>query len=93
MSSDIKTTRLSASGSVIATRARCAGVYYVGAATAGTIQLRDGGASGSVLTTIDTPASATATEMINFPGRGVVHETDIYATLTNVGFVTVFYEG
>lgn len=91
MSSDLKSTRLSASGAIFAGPGRVRGVSYVAGATAGTIQIRDGGASGTILCTIDTPASATAADNIILPDNGIRCETDIYITLTNVTFCTAWY--
>lgn len=91
MSAPVSSTRLNATGEVFGGPARVKGIYYVGAAVAGTIVIRDGGATGTVTSTIDTPASATATDYIDIPSEGLRHETDVHVTLTNVGFVTVFY--
>ena len=91
MESDVKSTRLAASGAVFAGRGRVKGLSWVSAAAAGTIQVRDGGASGTVICTIDTPAGVTLSDNINIPGNGLVCDTDVYITLTNVTFCTAFY--
>lgn len=92
MDADIRATRLAASGSVTAGRGRVMGLHIVGSASAGSVVIKDGGASGTTVLTIDTPASATGTEDISIPGRGILCTTNIYAVLTDVAAVTVFYE-
>ncbi len=77
----------------LAAPARVKGIYYVAAGSAGSIVLKDGGASGTTLMTIATPASATATEYIAVPGNGVRFPTDVHATMTNVTSLTVFHDG
>ena len=91
MDSDVKSTRLAASGSVFGNRARVKTIYVVAGATAGSVVIRDGGASGTILCTVDTPASATETVIVDIPGNGILCETDAYAILTNVTACTVFY--
>lgn len=77
----------------LAAPARVKGVYYVAGSSAGSIVLKDGGASGTTLMTIATPASATATEYVAVPSSGVRFPTDVHATLTNVTSLTVFHDG
>lgn len=91
MQSDIQSTRLTASGSVFGGPGRVKGVYFVAGASAGTVEIRDGGASGTVLVTLDTPADATVTRYLEIPSAGVRCETDVFVTLTDVTAVTVFY--
>lgn len=89
---DIFTSTLTSSGEVTDNRSRVRGIYYVAGGTAGSVQIRDGGASGTIKINIATPASATATQWIDFPGRGVVFGTDVYVTISNVTSVMVVYE-
>lgn len=91
MGSDLKSTRLAASGSVFGGPGRVRALTWVASATAGSIQIRDGGAGGTVICTIDTPASATASDNITLPDSGMRCEQSIYVTLTNVSNVTVWY--
>lgn len=88
---------LSASGNVLnqaganLPRCRVMAVYIVPAGTAGTVVLKDGGASGSTLATFNTVASATAPTYLLMPGEGVLFRTDVYGVLTSVGSVTLIY--
>lgn len=93
MQYDVKSTHLNASGSVYAARARIKGISIcASAALAGTLQLKDGGSSGTVMVEIDIPSNTNPNSFyILVPGEGVLCSTNIYATLTNIASVTVFY--
>lgn len=88
---DVRTTRLAASGSIVGTRARVKYLYIVCSGTAGSVVIRDGGSGGTVKATFDTPASATTVVTVDMPGDGLLCDTDVYATLTNVTAVTVAF--
>jgi len=82
----------SASAQLVTTPCRLRGVHAVPGATAGTLQFRNGGASGTILLTIDTVASATSAAVyIALPGAGINFGTDLYCTVTNTAFVTALY--
>jgi hypothetical protein len=94
---DVKSTHLTTSGAIFAGPSRVLGIYYCSEAALGTIEIRDGGGSGTVLATFDVPiGSGTAGEpvvyQIDIPGNGLYCATSSYATLTGgVDKVTVFY--
>jgi hypothetical protein len=58
--------------------------------SAGSVVLKDGGASGTTRMTLNTPAVA---EMFNalLPGEGIRFTSSVYVDVTNVSSVTVFY--
>ena len=94
---DVKSTHLTASGDVFAGPARVLAVYYCSEGAVGTIEIRDGGATSTVLAIIDVP-KGTGTEgedtvyQVEIPGNGLYCRTSAYAKLTGgVGKVTVFY--
>jgi len=95
--SNVKSTRLTASGAVFAGPCRILGIYYVADTTAGSITIKDGGASGTSIAVFDTPKGAAATagenwaQYIPVPGDGLLCRTSGYATLSNVDKVTIFY--
>lgn len=93
MQTDVKSKTMTASGAsgVGGARTRVKGVYFVAAATAGSISFKDGGAGGTEKLLLATPASATATGFLRLPGQGVLFEADPYVTLTNVTSLTFFY--
>jgi len=93
---DVKATNLTGSGVIFAGPARILGIYFVADTTAGSIIIRDGGVSGTILATFQTPlGSNTAgnewTTQIEIPGNGLYCRESAYATLSGVDKVTVFY--
>ena len=93
---DVKATNLTGSGAIFAGPARILGIYFVADTTAGSIIIRDGGASGTILATFQTPLGANSagnewTTQIDIPGNGLLCRTSAYATLSGVDKVTVFY--
>ena len=94
---DVKTTHLTVSGDVFGGPARVLGIYYCSEAALGTIVIRDGSVSATVLGTFDVPAgSGTAGEdtvyQIDVPGNGIYCPNGAYAQLTGgVDKVTIFY--
>ena len=88
--SDVKATYLTASGSVFAGPARVGTIHYHGAGSTGSIVLKDGGASGTTLLTMDIHSNATGE--LNIPDEGMRFATDVYAVLTNISSTTVFYK-
>lgn len=92
MSSDVKSARVTATGTLVGQGCRILGIHLADTATAGTIVFRDGGAGGTTVCTLDTSASAANVEHIDVPGRGLRFKTDCHVTLSNVAAVSVFYE-
>ena len=93
--SDIQATTLTDTGTAVARRSRLAGVNVIATSTAGTLTFRDGGATGTVKLTYNTPASAGAYDLL-IPDNGIVFETNIHVTFsdnTNVTSVVVLYVG
>jgi hypothetical protein len=92
---DVKAKNMTATGAsgIGVPRARVKSIYMVNGATAGSVSFKSGGAGGTELIKIDTPANTTGTGsmMILIPGDGVVFLADPYLTLTNVTSVTFFY--
>ena len=95
-STDVKATHLTTDGAIFAGPSRVLGIYYCSEGVLGTIEIKDGGASGTILATFQTPlGSNTAgnewTTQIDIPGNGLYCATSAYATLSGVDKVTVFY--
>ena len=90
METDVSSATLTADGTVYGARTRVKSIAYLASATAGSIVLKDGGASGTTKINSATPAVADAYEVV-IPAQGVLFETDVYLDLTNVTSVTVFY--
>ena len=72
-------------------RCRVKAVHMIPGASAGTLILKDGGSSGTVVATFNTPADATQPLYIILPGEGLLFQTAVYGTVSNVGFSTIFY--
>ena len=72
-------------------RVRVKAVYIVPAAAAGSLVLRDGGASGAVRATINTVGSVTQPTYLLLPGEGIVFRNDVHGTVTNLGSAMLFY--
>ncbi len=72
-------------------RSRVKAVYIVPSGTAGSVVFKNGGTSGTTVMTLNTVASATQPTYLLLPGEGVLFSTNIYADVTNIGTVTIFY--
>lgn len=90
MQTDVSSASVTADGTAYAGRTRIKSMVITASATAGSVVLKDGGASGSTKITINTPALA-GLHNILLPGEGVLFETDVYVDITDVTAVTVFY--
>jgi hypothetical protein len=85
---DVKAAERTTSGTAYADRTRVKGIV-VSFATGGTVELKDGGASGTSRFKYTAPAAAGTTNIL-IPGEGILFETDVYVTLTSAT-ATVFY--
>ena len=93
LASAVRTTdgqMLDQNAGVIA-RTRVKAVYIVPSAGAGSVVLRDGGVTGPIKVTLNTLAGATASDYIEFPGEGLLFQTNVYADVTTVASVMVFH--
>jgi hypothetical protein len=72
-------------------RCRVKAVYIVPTGTAGSLILRDGGSGSPVKITINTVASATQPTYMLLPGEGLLFNTAVYGTVSNLGFATIIY--
>ena len=94
---DVKATHLTGSGNIFAGPARVLGVYYVSEGALGTVEIRDGSATATVLALFDVPVGGTSAGepgvyQIDIPGNGIFCPTGAYAKLTGgVDKVTIFY--
>ena len=92
---DVKSTHLSAAGSIFSGRARLKGFVVAPAvSTAATFEFRDGGATGTILFQMDIPTNSNPNSYyIAVPGEGMLFQTNIYLTLSvgSVTGITAFY--
>jgi len=90
MNSDCKAAAVTATGVVNAGPVRIVGLHYVATGVAGSVVLRDGGATGETALSIATPADSAASyiDLGNCPIRC---DVDLHATLTAVTAATIVY--
>ena len=86
MNSDLQCKKLTAAGTVFSGPGRVVSIFTHTSAS-GSVQLRDGGASGTILFDIDLPTSETNSFFLG--GNGVRFSTSIYLAGTNIDSVTV----
>ena len=74
-------------------RTRIKTVYAINGASAGSVVIREGGASGNIVLTVETAASGTAGyTIIPLPGEGILVKTGtMHGTVTNTTSITLIY--
>jgi len=74
-------------------RVRIKAIYAINGGTAGSVVIREGGASGNIIATINTAAEATAGyTIIPVPGEGILcKEGALHGTVTNTASMVLFY--
>lgn len=89
MQNDVKAAAISTTGTLYGGRARVRGIFVVPGSSAGSLTIKDGGASGTTIFTIATTAAGQPFNVI-IPDQGVLFDTNIYAAISNVTG-SVFY--
>lgn len=87
---DVSAATVTATGTVVNQPARIKSVYLVSGASAGSLVFRNGGASGTELLRLDTPAGV-GDQSVIIPENGIRFTANVHVTVTNVTSVTVFY--
>lgn len=89
MQTDVSSKHLSAAGSIFASPSRLKGIVVAPATSvAATYEVRDGGATGTILFQMDIPSNTNPNSYyIAIPGEGIRFYTNLYLTLS-VGSVT-----
>lgn len=88
MQTDVSSAERTTSGTAYGAPTRVRGML-ISFASAGTVELKDGGSSGTSRFKYTAPAAAGSISVL-LPGQGIRFDTDVYAALTNAT-VTVFY--
>ena len=93
MQYDVKAVHTNSSASIVGYRTRVKGFSICAtASTAGTLQLKDGGSGGAVLLEVDIPSNSNPNSFyMLIPGEGIVFQQSVYAGLTGIASVTVYY--
>ena len=92
--SDITATTVTADGTAVNHPARVKSIYYIRTSNAGSLVLKDGGASGTTLLTLTVPSyrgREDESNTLNIPSDGIKFSTDVYVDVTNVSSVTLFH--
>jgi hypothetical protein len=95
MQTDVKAVYKNATGQLgiaaaSGTRVRIKGLWMATPVGAGSVVIRDGSSTGTVLLQVDT-AAAIFDANVFIPGEGILFQGDPHVTLTSVTSVTVFY--
>jgi len=88
--SDIKASYVTATGTVASGPKRLVAIHYHTGGSTAKVVLRDGGASGTTVFTLDFHSNSTGDLQIG--EEGVKFDTDIHATFTSVTSMTFFFK-
>ena len=92
MQTDVLAISLAASGAATTARARVRGLVVEPGSSTGSVIVKDGGSSGTTLIEVDIPSNSNPNSFYTLvPGEGVLFSTNVYATLTGIASVTVYY--
>jgi len=91
MQTDVLSSHVEATGTMVSGRVRVKGYQCLSGGTAGDIILRDGGASGTIRLQFNIPANTNNPFSNLIPGEGILFTTDVHVTLPTAAKITVFY--
>lgn len=92
MQTDVKSTYRINDGNIFNGPARVRGILVSPATTAGSLVIKDGGTGGTVVFQASWPANTTPAPFnIVVPAEGIRCETNVYADVTDLTSITVFY--
>ena len=91
MQTDVKAKSLTTSGDVFAGRVRVRGMVIIPGTANGSVELKDGGSSGTSVMTVTTIANGEPFNVL-IPAEGVLFQNSAYAAVTGANTaITVFY--
>jgi hypothetical protein len=94
MQYDVKAAHITGvAGTLYAGPTRLKGLVFLGDATAGDIEFRDGGVNGPTRLQFNIPANSNNVVDVIIPGEGIKFNTSIYVVMPSAGgsSVTIFY--
>jgi hypothetical protein len=92
MQTDVLSASTTSTANLVPYRCRVKGIWLSHGITAGTVVFHDSASTGTATTNITLNTAAVINEgFIPLPGEGVLFEAGVYAVLTNVASVTIFY--
>ena len=92
MQYDVKSSYVSTTATAFDGRTRLKGIVVTPGSLAGTVVVRDGGASGTVLFSTATVAAGTPFNVV-IPGEGVLCLTDLHVTVSGTATTAVVFYG
>jgi hypothetical protein len=91
MQTDVKSSHIEATGTMVSGRTRIKGYQCLSGGTAGDIIFRDGGASGTIRLQFNIPGNTNNPFSNLIPGEGILFYTDVHVTVPASAKITVFY--
>ena len=91
MQTDVKSSHVEATGTMVSGRVRVKGYQCLSGGTAGDVIFRDGGSSGQIIFQFNVPANTNNPFANIIPGEGILFETDVHVTVPTSTKITVFY--
>jgi hypothetical protein len=88
---DVKSSHVEATGTMVSGRTRVKGYQCLSGGTAGDVIFRDGGSSGTIRLQFNVPANTNNPFANIIPGEGILFYTDVHVTLPTSAKATVFY--
>jgi len=90
MQTDVKSTHVEATGTIVSGRVRVKAYHCISGGTAGDVIYRDGG-SGGIIRLQFNIGTGTQPVSLLIPGEGIVFNTDVHVTLPATAKITTFY--
>lgn len=92
MQTDVSSASTAASANLVPYRCRVKGVWInSGAAGVGSVVFHDSATTGTAITSITLNTSGVTDAYLPLPGEGVLFENGVYAVLSSVSSITIFY--
>jgi hypothetical protein len=88
---NVAATHLDATGTVFTGASYLRSVASLGTTTAGHLEFRNGGASGTLLLEVYVPGNSNNVVNIQIPGPGILFDKDCHVTMPTGYHVTAFY--
>ena len=90
MQTDVKSTHVEATGTLVSGRVRVKAYHCISGGTAGDVIYRDGGSGGAIRLQFNIGTGTQPVSLL-IPGEGIVFNTDVHVTLPATAKITTFY--
>ena len=91
MQTDVLSASTTSTVNLVPTRCRVKGIWLSHGATAGTAVFYDSATTGTSLTSITLNTSGVVDNYLPLPGEGILFQYGVYAVLSGIDNVTIFY--